>query len=110
MSPETALPQEGRPTPEVSHEASHHPTYVLVWGILVAALAASLFIGYMSLPVVTVVLIFTVAVVKAYLVLAYYMLLRSEPFFVALIVAAGLACLYVLFFGLVPDIVYPPTQ
>ncbi|UCE85839.1 MAG: cytochrome C oxidase subunit IV family protein [Deltaproteobacteria bacterium] len=109
MSPETASSQIARGATEGSREAPHHPNYVLIWGILVAALAVSLFIGYMSLPVVTVVLIFTVAVVKAYLVLSYYMHLRYEPFFVALIVAAGLACLYFLFFGLVPDIVYPPS-
>jgi hypothetical protein len=49
-------------------------------------------------------------VIKAYLVLAYFMHLKFEPFFVVLIMAAGLICLYFLFFLLVPDIVYPPTS
>lgn len=84
------------------------PSYVLIWGILVAALFISLLLGTMHLPVVTAVLIFSVAVVKAYLVAAYYMHLKFEPFFVAVIVATGLACLYFLFFGLVPDVVFPP--
>lgn len=89
--------------------AGHHqPGYVLIWGVLVAALFVSLLLGMMDLPVVTVVLIFSIAVVKAYLVAAYYMHLKLEPFFVAVIVATGLACLYFLFFGLVPDLVFPP--
>jgi caa(3)-type oxidase subunit IV len=62
----------------------------------------------MKIPVLAVVLIFTVAVAKAYLVAAYYMHLRYEPLFIVIILLAGLATLYVLFFGLVPDVVYPP--
>lgn len=96
--------------PASETEASHeHPNYILIWGILVSALGISLMMGYMQIPVVAIVLIFTVAVIKAYLVLAYFMHLKFEPFFVVLIMAAGLICLYFLFFLLVPDIVYPPT-
>jgi caa(3)-type oxidase subunit IV len=90
--------------------SGRHPPYVLIWSVLVAALLVSVVMGGMRLPVVTVVLIFSVAVIKAYLVAAYYMHVKFEPFFVGLIVAAGLACLYFLFFGLVPDIVYPPQR
>ncbi len=85
------------------------PSYVLLWGILVAALFVSVLLGTIQLPVVTVVLIFSIAVVKAYLVAAYYMHLKFEPFFVGVIVATGLVCLYFLFFGLVPDVVFPPA-
>jgi len=92
----------------VTQEAKKHPNYVALWGILVAALLVSILLGEMKIPVLAVVLIFTVAVAKAYLVAAYYMHLRYEPLFVMLIMVAGLLCLYVLFFGLVPDIVYPP--
>jgi caa(3)-type oxidase subunit IV len=94
--------------PEATNE--HHPNYVLIWGILVAALLISLLIGYMNLPVVAAVLIFTIAVVKAYLVACYYMHLKFEPLYVVLILGSGLACLYFLFFGLVPDIVFGPTE
>jgi caa(3)-type oxidase subunit IV len=83
-----------------------HPNYVLIWGVLVSALMVSLFLGYMDLPVVAAVLIFSIAVAKAWLVVAYYMHLRYEPFFVVAIVATGLACLYFLFVGLVPDVVF----
>ena len=34
--------------------------------------------------------------------------LAYEPLYIVIILLAGLACLYVLFFGLVPDVVYPP--
>jgi caa(3)-type oxidase subunit IV len=94
----------------LAQEAEKHPNYVALWGVLVAALIISLLMGEMQLPVVTVVLIFSVAVVKAYLVAAYYMHLRYEPRFVVVIAATGLVCLYVLFIGLVPDVVYPPLQ
>ncbi len=96
-------------TQETETTEERHPNYVLIWAVLVAALIVSVFIGYMDLPVVAMVLIFSIAGVKAYLVASYYMHLKFEPFFVAVIVATGLACLYVLFFGLVPDIVFAPT-
>lgn len=86
-------------------EASH-PNYVAIWGILVAALMISLLMAGMKLPVVTVVLIFSVAIVKAWLVAAYFMHLKYEPFFILLIVVTGFACLYFLFVGLVPDVVF----
>ena len=98
-------------TPSGGHASDYEePNYVLIWGILVSALLISLMLGYMLLPVVTVVLIFTIAIVKAYLVIAYFMHLRYEPLYIVLIMAAGLACLYFLFFGLVPDIVFAPTK
>lgn len=93
-------------TQETKQSATGHPNYVLIWGVLVSALLVSLFLGYMDLPVVAMVLIFTIAIVKAWLVVAYYMHLKYEPFFIVAIVGAGLACLYFLFFGLVPDIVF----
>jgi caa(3)-type oxidase subunit IV len=97
-------------TQEPKAEKSHHPNYVAIWGVLVAALVISILLGEMEVPVIAVVLIFSVAVAKAYIVASYYMHLRYEPFFVVLIMITGLACLYTLFVGLVPDIVYPPLQ
>jgi cytochrome c oxidase subunit 4 len=94
----------------MTQEVKKHPNYVALWGVLVAALAVSLLMAEMHLPVVAVVLIFSIAIVKAGLVAAYYMHLRYEPFFVVVIMAAGLMCLYVLFVGLVPDVVYPPVS
>ena len=52
-------------TPDLPQTPASHPNYVLIWGILVSALLVSLFLGYMDLPVVAMVLIFTIAIVKA---------------------------------------------
>ena len=87
-----------------------HPNYVAIWGVLVTALLVSVLMGYMNLPVLTAVLIFSVAIFKAYLVIAYFMHLKLEPFFIVAILVTGLACLYCLFFGLVPDIVFSPDK
>jgi cytochrome c oxidase subunit 4 len=94
------------PVAQDHSEHDHHPNYVLIWGVLVSALLVSLFLGYMDLPVVATVLIFTIAIAKAWLVVAYYMHLKFEPYYVLVIMGTGLACLYFLFFGLVPDIVF----
>jgi caa(3)-type oxidase subunit IV len=96
--------------PPSETDSPSHPNYVLIWGILVAALVVSVGMGYMQIPVVAVVLIFTVAIVKAYLVASYFMHLKFEPFFVVAIVVVGLVCLYFLFFGLVPDIVFATQE
>jgi caa(3)-type oxidase subunit IV len=84
------------------------PNYVLIWALLVAALGLSMLVGEMGLPVIAVVLIFTIAVVKAYMVMAYFMHIRFEPLYVTLILGSAVVCLYFLFFGLVPDIVHGP--
>ena len=73
-----------------------------------AALGVSMLVGEMGIPVMGVVLIFTIAVVKAYMVMAYFMHIRFEPIYVTLILGSAALCLYVLFFGLVPDIVHGP--
>jgi caa(3)-type oxidase subunit IV len=84
------------------------PNYVLIWALLVAALGMSMLVGEMGVPVIAVVLIFTIAVVKAYMVMAYFMHIRFEPLYVTLILGSAVVCLCFLFFGLVPDIVHGP--
>lgn len=84
------------------------PNYVLIWAALVAALGVSVLVGEMTVPVIAVVLIFSIAVVKAYMVMAYFMHIRFEPLYVTLILGSAVLCLYFLFFGLVPDIVHGP--
>ncbi len=90
--------------------AEQHPNYLLIWGILIGALLISLAIGAMGLPVVSAALIFTIAFVKAYIVAAYYMHLKFEPLYIVIIFLTGVLCLYFLFLGLVPDIVYAPVE
>lgn len=94
---------------EMESHRDHTRKYVAIWGILVAALLTSLVLGDMHIPIVTVVLIFSVAVVKAYMVMAYYMHVKGAPIFVTLILATGALCLYLFFFGTLTDVVYPPV-
>lgn len=80
--------------------------YVAIWGVLLALLFLSLGFGRVGHAGLAVTLIFGVAAVKAALVLAFYMHLKFEPRFVQLVLLFGLACVLILAFLLVPDIVY----
>jgi len=83
-----------------------HPNYVAIWGVLMGALVVSLGLAYMEHAFLAALLIFLVAIVKAFLVVAFYMHLKFEPGHVIAIVIAGLLALAILFLGLVPDIVH----
>lgn len=83
-----------------------HPNYVAIWGALMGALVVSLGLAYMEHAFLAALLIFLVAIVKAFLVVAFYMHLKFEPGHVIAIVIAGLVALAILFLGLVPDIVH----
>ena len=86
-------------------EAQHRPVNsVAIWGVLVAALALSLVLGVLAPSPLTIAIIFVIAAVKAYLVLAYFVHLSVEPRFIKVIVASILLLLVVLYIGLVPDI------
>jgi len=96
---------------EETHAEAHHDhtlKYVSVWALLVAALAVSLVVAEFQVEVVVVVLIFTVAVAKTYLVAAYFMHIKGAPSYVKWILGTGVMCLYIAFFGILIDIVYAP--
>ncbi|MDO8519552.1 MAG: cytochrome C oxidase subunit IV family protein [Deltaproteobacteria bacterium] len=80
--------------------------FVGIWGILLAALAVSILLTGLGHPRVAVFLIFGIAVAKASLVMAYYMGLAHEPRYITLILAGSLFFIFVLFVGLIPDIIY----
>ena len=89
-----------------AHEESRHVNYVAIWKILVAALIVSLLLAHFKLARLGAALIFTVAIVKAVLVAAYYMHLKFEPRFVVIAVICALLCLLILFSGLSLDIIH----
>jgi cytochrome c oxidase subunit 4 len=90
-----------------SHAAgARHVNYVAIWGVLMVALGASLVLAYLEHAALAAALIYAIAVVKAALVAAYYMHLKFEPRFVVLSLIAGIACLFILFAGLLLDIVH----
>lgn len=82
-----------------------HPNYVAIWGVLMGALLLSLGLAYLEHAFLAALMIFLIAIVKAFLVVAYYMHLKFEPGHVIAIVIAGILALVILFLGLVPDIV-----
>ena len=84
-----------------------HPPYILIWGILVLCLAVSIAIGYMGNKELAVAMIFTIAVVKALLVLGNFMHLRWEPKILSGFVIFAVLCLFIFYFGVAPDVVYP---
>ncbi len=82
------------------------PNYIAIWVVLVAALFASVGLALMEQKRLAAALIFSLATAKAFLVIAYYMHLKFEPRFIAVVVIAGFLTLTVLFLGLLPDIVH----
>jgi len=94
---------------ETESHRDHTGKYVAIWGILVAALLVSLLLGGMNIPIVTVVLIFSVAIAKAYMVMAYFMHIKGAPIFVTVVLGSGVLCLYLFFFGTLTDVVFPPV-
>jgi caa(3)-type oxidase subunit IV len=93
-------------TPATAHEAAHRVPYVRIYWILVAALVVSLLLALLEHHMLAASLIFAVAIVKAALVAGYYMHLKFEPRYIVLVVVAGIATLFILFGGLVLDIVH----
>lgn len=89
-----------------AHEPAHSVPYVRIYWIVVAALIASLFLAFLEHHLLAASLIFAVAIVKAALVAGYYMHLKFEPRYVMLVVVGGILCLFILFGGLLLDIVH----
>lgn len=88
-------------------EGTHpHPNYRAIWALLVVLLAVGIAVGFVGHVVLSTILVFSVAAIKAGVVAAKYMHLRAEPRFVQVMVLAALICVLVALVGLVPDIVY----
>jgi len=88
--------------------STHLPTsrYVAIWAVLVAALLASLALGAAGHSRAFVVAVFAVAAAKAGLVVAYFMHLKDGPTMFTVLLAGAVSVVAVLYFGLVPDIVW----
>lgn len=85
---------------------AHHIPYLKLWYILVGALGVSLLLAWLEHAQLAAALIFAIAIAKAAIVAMYYMHLRFEPRYVILVVLSGLVCLFILFSGLLLDIVH----
>lgn len=89
----------------MSHAGSHSTNYIAIWVVLVLLLGAGL--ALIALPisgVMLVVLIFTVAAVKAALVVRHYMHLRGQPWLIYAIVGVPVVLGIAMVLTLIPDI------
>lgn len=60
--------------------AKAQPRYMLIWGILAVLMLSKVFVAFLGLPKpLTIMVLCTLAAVKASLVAMYYMHLRFEP-------------------------------
>ncbi len=85
------------------HE-EHHTNYVKIWGILLGLLAVSVIGPMFEIQWLTLVTAFGIAVVKAYLVVKYFMHVTIEPKFVAYMLSTVVAFMFLLFAGAAPDV------
>ena len=88
------------------HPTQSSRTYYIVFAALMAALIISLILGGFTSNKTIVTTIFAIAAVKAYWVLTQFMHLKLEPRYLKVLVISVLTLLAILYFGLVPDIVW----
>lgn len=79
---------------------------VTIWAILLVLLGLSLLLGSWGNTTLAAILIFMIAILKAFLVAAYYMRLKWEPRYILWILLGGIGCVLILYFTLIPDIIY----
>ncbi len=79
--------------------------YIIIWAVLVALVGVSIALGKVLGAQAAVIAIFIIAAFKAYMVASYYMHLKTEARWVKVALWTGVACLLILFWALVPDII-----
>ena len=85
-------------------EAYAHPNYIKIWFWLLGLLALSVAGPMLEIPTLTIITAFGIAVVKAYLVAAYFMHLKFEKMIIWFLLILSLCLLGVFFFGTAPDL------
>ena len=88
----------------MTSNAHTHPPYIRIWLILLAALAGSLVLGIWAGSKVMIAIIFAVAIVKAFLVVSYYMHMKFAPRWLRLVAVSAVVVVAICYFGLLPDI------
>lgn len=92
------------------HDYHGHPNYFFVWLGLLVLFALSLVLNSLGNRSLAISLIFTLAVVKAVLVLGNFMHLRWEPRLLWTIMGFAFLCLVFLYYGVMPDLLWVPLQ
>lgn len=86
-----------------SHEHSA-ASYIKIWAILLVLLIISILGPTLEIKLITLVTAFGIAIVKAYMVCAYFMHLNVEKKIVLYMLASMMLFMVVLFAGFAPDI------
>ena len=92
---------------EHAHDGEHHDHtmhYVKIWGILLVLLVISVLGPELGIPAVTLITAFGIAVVKATLVMKYFMHLDTELKLVWYILSGALILMFLMFFGVAADV------
>ena len=85
-------------------EHGPHPSYIIIWVVLVALFAASVGFSVLSSVVVGVVFAFFIAIIKGLMVAAWFMHLNIEPRWVWGILFGALLIVFILWLGVAPDV------
>ncbi|HYR88598.1 MAG TPA: cytochrome C oxidase subunit IV family protein [Terriglobia bacterium] len=72
-------------------------TYLSIWGVLLALLAVTVGVAYVHLAWLNPVVALSIAVIKAVIIMLYFMHLRNSPRLVWVFVGAGFAWLGIMF-------------
>jgi caa(3)-type oxidase subunit IV len=89
----------------MSSDAHTGPSYLTIWFILVAMLAAGMVVFTLGLSHMTaILLIFGIAVVKAFFVIRHYMHLKNMPPMLYVIAGVPVLLAIAMVLSLVPDI------
>ena len=89
---------------------AHSRHYLLIWGWLVALVVASITAASVMPKLQAMVLIFTIAIIKALLVARNYMHLKNEKAIIYAIALVPVVFIVILLFALFPDFVYHVTK
>lgn len=89
-----------------SHQGSHHgPSYyVKMWAILLVLLIVSIIGPELGIPLLTLITAFGIALVKAYMVAAYFMHLNTEKRYIHYMLYTMLLFMAIFFAGVCVDV------
>ncbi len=88
-----------------THADAHpHTNYIKIWALLCALLVVSVIGPMLEIRLITLITAFGIAIVKAYIVVTYFMHLNIERRFVGYILAVMIAFMVVFFGGVAPDV------
>jgi len=88
------------------HEEHVHPTshYVRIWAILVGLLIVSVTGPLIGIKIITLITAFGIAIVKASMVIKFFMHLDVEKRFVHYFLATSLVLMFLFFAAVAPDV------